>query len=64
MAAENFRQKTKTDLPKWIAIRTDRIITAKLTAGATNIVACSAATGVYAANATTCFKSSNEKFSK
>ena len=56
MAAENFRQKTKIDLPKWIATRTDRIITAKLTAGATNIVACSAASGVYAANATTSIK--------
>ena len=56
MAAENFRQKTKTDLPKWIATRTDRIITAKLTAGATNIVACSAASGVYAANVTTSIK--------
>lgn len=56
MAAENFRQKTKTDLPKWIATRTDRIITAKLTAGATNIAACSAASGVYAANVTTSIK--------
>lgn len=52
MAADNFRQKTKTDLPKWIATMTDRIITAKLTAGATNIVACSAADGIHAENGT------------
>ena len=56
MAAKNFRQKTKTDLPKWIATRTDKIITAKLTAGATNITACSAANGVYAENTTASIK--------
>ncbi|TLS99937.1 phage capsid family protein [Aliarcobacter cibarius] len=56
MAAENFRQKTRIDLPKWISTRTDKIITAKLTAGATNILACSAATGAYAENVTTSIK--------
>ncbi len=53
MATEAFRSKTHKDLPKWLGKRDDKIITAKLTAGATNIVACSAATGTWENNVTT-----------
>jgi N4-gp56 family major capsid protein len=53
MATENFRSKSHKDLPKWLGTREDRIITAKLTANATNIVACCAADGVKASNVTT-----------
>lgn len=56
MAAENFRNKAHNDLPKWDATRTDKIITSKLTAGATNILACSAADVSYGVNATTSIK--------
>ena len=56
MAAENFRQKAHNDLPKWDAKRVDKIITAKLTANATNIFACSAANVLYAKNGTSSIK--------
>ncbi len=52
MATETFRVKAHKDLPSWIARRSDKIITAKLTQNATHIVACSAANGVHAENAT------------
>ncbi len=56
MATENFRSKAHKDLPKWLGTREDRIITAKLTEAATNIVACSAADGVYQVNTTASIK--------
>lgn len=62
MATENFRSKAHKDLPKWLGTREDRIITAKLTAGATNIVACSAADGVHAINDTSLIKA-GDRFS-
>lgn len=54
--ASNFRQKAHHDLPKWVSKRMDRIITAKLTANASNIIACSAADGTYSANETISIK--------
>lgn len=62
MATENFRSKAHKDLPKWLGVREDRIITAKLTANATNIVACSAADGTYSQNNTSSIKA-GDRFS-
>ena len=56
MATETFRNKAMKDLPKWLGTREDRIITAKLTQNATNIVTCSAADGTYDSNATASLK--------
>ncbi|MGK0255855.1 MAG: hypothetical protein ACI81I_000462 [Arcobacteraceae bacterium] len=52
MATETFRTKAHKDLPAWVARRSDKIITAKLTQNATHIVACSAATGIHPVNTT------------
>lgn len=52
MATDSFRAKAHKDLPKWLAKRTDKIITSKLTAQATSIVACSASNGVHGTNDT------------
>ncbi|WP_418179766.1 DUF4043 family protein [Aliarcobacter lanthieri] len=54
--ANNFRNKAHHDLPKWVAKRMDKIITAKLTEGCTNILACSSATGFYPVNNTSNIK--------
>jgi len=55
--ANNFRAKAHHDLPKWVAKRMDKIITAKLSENASNIIACSSATGVYALNNTSSISS-------
>ncbi|QDF28987.1 phage capsid family protein [Halarcobacter anaerophilus] len=52
MATETFRSKAHKDLPKWLGLRDDRIITSKLSEACTNVVACSAADGVYPVNVT------------
>jgi N4-gp56 family major capsid protein len=62
MATENFRSKMHKDQPRWLGKREDRIITAKFTEKATNIVACSAADGTYQANNTNSIKAV-DKFS-